>query len=75
MELWSTSSSLDIDHMDFDNTTVVDIDLDLPRRVANISTLAMNVNRRCLDLDLNRLVRILQLINTILDHMKYHRYL
>ena len=54
--LWHEQSALCIDHMDTNNTTVVDIDLDISARLANISTLATNVERRGLGIDLNRLV-------------------
>ena len=59
------NSALIIDHKDLDNTSVVDIELNLQCRLNRISNVASNVTRRQIDLDLNSLVSTLYAVHYI----------
>ena len=50
-------SALYVDHFDFQNTTVVDVDLNLGQRFEDVATLVDNVTARGMTIDVHQLVR------------------
>ena len=62
-------SALYIDHLDPLNTTVVDVDLDLMKRLEDVTTLVDNVTSRGMYIDVHQLVRDAAKQNFHLEHV------